>query len=97
MSFFELIKFLSLILISASISATLLVVFYKWKLDELYQVRRPSWMPAEVCDFCLGFWFSWPLVVYQICQTSDFSYLAVPFGAASIAKTLYNLARSKNR
>jgi hypothetical protein len=74
-----------LIFIFGTISATLVMCIYKWRLDEAYQIFAPAWLPREFCDFCIGFWISFVL--------TNIFYIAIPFGSASISKTLVNIAR----
>jgi hypothetical protein len=82
-----------LIFIFGTISATLVMCIYKWRLDEAYQIFAPAWLPREFCDFCIGFWISFVLTAILIFFISNIFYIAIPFGSASISKTLVNIAR----
>jgi hypothetical protein len=86
-------KVAGLILIGGSVAATVVICLNKWGIIALYQVYRRAWMPGEVCDFCLCFWLSIPLIFY----ISDISYIAAglaALGSASIGKTIINFARN---
>lgn len=86
-----------LIIITASISATLYICFEKWGFIEYYQLHRRKNWPQSICDFCFCFWASLIITIYLIPSISEIYYIVAPFGAASIGKTIINLARSNNR
>jgi hypothetical protein len=84
-------------LLVAALAACGLTLLVKWSVIEWLQVRasRFKYLPVN-CEFCLLFWLS---VFITLCLPLIFQakifYIAVPFGAATIAKAIYE--NSKNR
>lgn len=56
----ELILIVCAIVIATGVSATLIIVAYKWRIIEIYDNLRATnriaaYLPKS-CEFCLGFW-----------------------------------------
>lgn len=88
----------ALILIVASISATVIMCLHKWGVGEWYYVHRKKWMTSQLCEFCIGFWSSVVITVIaiRIFYISNILYIIVPFGAASITTLILSIARGRH-
>lgn len=83
---------LSLAVTFALIAATIIITFKKWGVFDFYQVHRLAFMPAEVCEFCVGFWISVVLTVLMSISTeSNISYIAIPFVSASLTLVIVRI------
>ena len=86
------------ILVLSLASLTLIICLEKWRAFELYELHRPTWAPAYVCVFCLGFWISFCfLVALFLAFPLDLVSFICPFASASLTRLLYEEIRITGR
>lgn len=80
------INLASFIIVLSALTATIVIVFHKWRIIEKLQERGVNY-----CEFCFGFWLSLAITlifsIFGIVELNLINLLA-PFGAASITRQL---------
>ena len=76
-----------LTILSASLSATILLVLENWKFIEWLQQHSPKWLPSD-CYLCMSFWINNILITPLFIIDQNYLYIVVPFCATSITKFL---------